>query len=441
MLPKRSARNLANISPLLIDPLVGIIGSIDDIRRRAGGPQFHHIASKACDTSVFVGQANFNHNGGASNNRDIAIAKAIGEGVERYCSAIYDVESLPLFAYNSSKEACVAPEVFALHSNFQYNQNGFPFVTFNRDTPVRWCEGIDLSTNLPIFVPAVMVYSPYLYYQGTGDSPICQNISTGLACHLNKYKSLLSGFLEVIERDSFTLTWQAMCSPPQVRLETLSDANYALIESIERSPSCKVFLLDITMDTGVPTIVATLKFENEGPAFALAASTDLSPENAVRKALEELAHTYRYCSRVMGYPELEEEPGFDNIKTQAQHLQFHANSKNLGASNFLFDSDERKDFDEIKDLSSGDDKKDLSSLVNKINKMGYQCIGIDLTTADIEQTGLSITRSVIPGFNPLFMGHSLRSLDGKRLWSVPQKMGYKGISKETGDNSFPHPFP
>ena len=67
-----------------------------------------------------------------------------------------------------------------------------------------------------------------------------------------------SGICEVIERDAVTLTWQAMISPPRIQVETLSDANYDLVQRFERSGG-EVTLLDITTDVGVPTVMSVLR--------------------------------------------------------------------------------------------------------------------------------------------------------------------------------------
>jgi ribosomal protein S12 methylthiotransferase accessory factor len=39
------------------------------------------------------------------------------------------------------------------------------------------------------------------------------------------------------------------------------------------------------------------------------------------------------------------------------------------------------------------------------------------------------------------MGYGLRSLGGHRLWSVPQALGYPGVTPAGGDNPVPHPYP
>ena len=108
---------------------------------------------------------------------------------------------------------------------------------------------------------------------------------------------------------------------------------------------------------------------------------------------------------------------------------------------FIFKSSERLDFQDIDSLSKGDPHLDLEVLLNKVRGVNKRVLLADLTTPDVSDLGLHVVRAIIPGFHPLFMSHRLRALGGSRLWEVPQKLGYRGITKEMGDNSAPHPYP
>jgi len=110
-------------------------------------------------------------------------------------------------------------------------------------------------------------------------------------------------------------------------------------------------------------------------------------------------------------------------------------------ADFLFISDHLVNFNEIKSLATGDSEEDLSVLVTKVYETNHQILICDLTTPDVEELGFSVVRAIIPGFHPLFMGHGNRALGGSRLWEIPQKLGYKGIIREAGDNPAPHPYP
>jgi ribosomal protein S12 methylthiotransferase accessory factor len=425
----------------VIDPRVGIIRQVEIVPREAGSPDFFHVAGKACDTGAFTRQTNFGATGGASRDLEIAVAKAAGEAIERYCSAIYDFEELPLFPRSSAPFPCAAPGDFALYSSAQYDHPDFPWVRFTDDTPVRWAQGIDAATREPCYVPAAMVFMPYHYYTDTGERPIAQPISTGLACHMGRARSAISGICEVVERDAFTIVWQAGLGCPQLRVETLSDDNYDLVERFERTGSV-VTLLDITTDVGVPTILATLQSEAQPcPALVVAASADLDPEHAVRKSLEELAHTRRYSQQIKTrMPRLEADK-LDDIEDQLDHLNFWCDHANAPRSEFLLRSAARRDFDDLPNLATGNPENDLSTLVERINAVGNRVVLCDLTTPDVADLGCSVTRAVIPGFNPLFMGFLNRVPDSRRLRSVPQTLGLKSAFTDGGDIGLPHPYP
>jgi ribosomal protein S12 methylthiotransferase accessory factor len=438
-----SLRRLIDILPYVVDSRVGIVREVTELPCYAGTPDFFHFYARACNTIAFTRQVNFFDAGGASSDRGLAVAKAIGEAVERYCAAIYDAEQLPLFSREAAPFPCVDPTSFAHYNAEQYASSGFPFVPFGDTTPVRWVPAFDALTFEKTFVPAAKVYAPYIYSLGTGDSPICQSISTGLACHMSLAEAAITGVCEVIERDAVTLTWQAMISPPQLRVETLSDANYDLVERFERT-GCKVTMFDITTDTGVPTVLSALRHQSiEQPALAVAASASLNPEEAVRKSLEELAHTYRYSKEIIfKLPRLEvDAPSHKNVTGQISHLNFWCDHQNIHYAGFLFASKKRLDFDQLPNLASGDARRDLATIARVVETTGHRVLLVDVTTSDVRELGFSVVRAIVPGFHPLALGFDLRARGGRRLYEVPQKLGHKGIILESSDNPIPHPYP
>jgi ribosomal protein S12 methylthiotransferase accessory factor len=427
----------------IIDPKVGIISYLAEVRREPGAPRFFHFASRACDTSWFCRQENFRDGGGAATDRRRAAAKAVGEAIERYSSAIYDIEELPLCAEADAPFDCVAPSEFALYSQAQYDDPGFPWVPFDVDTSVRWTSCIDAVTGRPVHVPAARIYMPYTYYIGTGDAPIDQPISTGLACHMSYELAAVTAICEVVERDAVMLTWQAMLAPPQIRIETLSDENYDLVQRFE-STGASVAMLDITLDHGIPTILSVLRGGAPGAAaLVVAASSSLDPEVAAAKSLEELAHTRRFSqyARTWIAPLEPDPPDYECVADQVTHLAFWADPANTGLADFLFSSSRRVEFDELTSHATGNTEMDLERLISMVSSVGERVLIKDLTSSDVADLGLAVVRAVIPGFHPLHMGFKTRALGGQRLWRVPQRLGYPGISLESGDNPAPHPYP
>ena len=437
-----SAIRLFNILDALVDQSVGIVHDVEELPREAGAPALFYYYARSCNTKALCKQENFGDGGGASLDRGTALAKAVGEAVERYCSAIYDREEFPLASFREAEYSCMDPAEFALHSDAQYAQPAFPFVPFSRDTPVRWLPATELQTGEAIHVPAAMVYVPYIYDEEQGESPICQPISTGLACHCSIEEASISAICEVIERDAFTISWQACLSKPRITIETLSDQNRDLVARFRRTGN-EITMVNMTMDSGVPTIFAAARSNSfEAPALVCAAATHLDPEQAARKCLEEVAHT-RVLAQALksNMPAPISSPAYNQIIDQDRHIRFYGEQKNAELANFLFTSPSSIDFREIDTLSTKDSIHDLRVLTERVHRVGHRVLLVDLTTADVAQLGLSVVRAIIPGFHPLFLGHRVRALGGTRLWSIPQRLGYKGISPSQGDNAAPHPYP
>ncbi len=437
-----SLRRLSDSTDYLVDPHVGIINYVFEQPREAGAPNFFRFVARACNTGAFCRQENFCDSGGASTDRDLALGKAIGEAVERYCAAIYEMEDLPLFSYRSAPFPCVHPSEFALYTADQYAAPGFPFVCFEESTPIRWARAKYVETGEECYVPAAMVFLPYTYFQSSGDSCIVQPISTGLACHMSYAEAAVSAICEVIERDAFTITWQAKLSRRRIRQETLKPAGADLVARFHRTGS-RVFLFDITMDVGVPTILAVERGRSlNAPALTFAASTALDPEEALRRAFEELAHTARYMKHlVTSLPQDWLNVTREGIVDQVGHLSYWSSHKRAEEADFIFSSCDQIAFDDIENQATGDATRDLQVLSDKVSAIGHRVLIADVTSSDIGGIGMSVVRAIVPGFHPLFMGFQYRALGGRRLWEVPAKLGYAGITRETGDNPAPHPYP
>jgi ribosomal protein S12 methylthiotransferase accessory factor len=238
------------------------------------------------------------------------------------------------------------------------------------------------------------------------------------------------------------INWQAMMAMPQIRVETLSDANFDRVARFDRTGH-QVTLFNLTMPEGIPVIMAVARHPAAtSPALVFAAACDPSPEAAVRKAMDELPHTRRYMQQIKrDFRRLVPEPGHGNVTDQPTHLNFWVDHANAHLADFTFASKKRIDFDSIEDISTGNVDTDARVMVDRLAKAGYRVMMTDLTTDDVAEYGFTVFKAVIPGFHPLQMGYRYRSLGGHRLWEAPSKLGQRGIKRETGDNPSPHPFP
>jgi len=253
---------------------------------------------------------------------------------------------------------------------------------------------------------------------------------------------LIGGLCEVIERDSFMISWQARMGRKQIRRDTLSAQNIDLIQRLEAT-GVKITLFDLTMDNRVPAVMAVQTHDaHEMPAISLACSAALDAEEAVRKALEEITHTARWMFYLKSRnPDFDPGPGYQNVSGQEQHLIFWADHARRHLADFIFDNTESISFKEMESHGTGEPTQDLAVLVGLIKDTGHTPLAVDITPPDVAMTGLHVVRALIPGYHPLIMGYPIRALGGERLWSVPQALGYRGIDCKSGDNPIPHPFP
>lgn len=431
-----ASRSILDHWPDLVDPRTGIVREVKELFVDDDEPGFVHYLSFASDTSAFGFLPNFGNNGGVGATARIAIAKALGEAVERYCSALFRYDDLEWAAYSGLGARATDPEAFALYSPAQYAVPGFPWQPFTADTSVAWVPGTSLVTDADVMVPAAFTYVPYHFQRDRGDTPVTQPISTGLACGVSFEDAALSALCEVVERDAFTLTWQAVQRHPRID-ETDLPADLADLIDRYLAVGLAVHLVDITSDVGCPSALAVAEgFSEMSPAVAVAAATHPDLGVAVRKSLEELAHTRKYAAQVMDYlppVPVDVERGHPEVDGQRAHLRFYCPQEAKDAASFLWADERRIQFEDIPRPAG----RDLASLVAAVAATGQDVVAVDLTSADVADLGLSVVRVVVPGFHPLQMGHANRCLGGHRLTQALLAAG-----REPGhDNPYPHPFP
>ena len=329
MIASNATRNeldkILGLWDLLVDPTIGIVRSVDEGPIDNDDPEFFHYYSKSCNTARFSLATNFSENGGVSTNRYIAIAKALGEAVERYCAAIYDLDALPMARYRDMSVKAVHPSCMTIYREDQFKQSGFPWEPFTEDSLVHWTPGLSLVSGEEIWVPAAAVYIPFPYGRSPGVARILQPISSGLACGCSFEDAAISGLSEAVERDAFTITWQAGLSRPRISVASLPNAPTDLVGRFN-SVGIDVELMNITTDIGVPTVLTfALSHATTSPALAVAAATDASPERAVIKSLEERLHTRRYSKqlRIPPPPDVRAHEGHPERQDQSDHVRFY----------------------------------------------------------------------------------------------------------------------
>lgn len=428
----------------LVSDLTGIVNNVWFEELKAGEPPVFLARSRPANVSQLCGQPALNFGDGVSMEPNRALMKAVGESVERYCSAQYDKKSLPLSAFQELGNEAVDPRKFALFDPAQYSEPGFPFAPLTPETPLRWVRGFSLIHEREIFVPAAFVHVPYQFDPPT-EPAINNPISTGLACGSCYASAIYKGIREVLERDAFMISWHNQIAPVRIDLEGDPDPQVRRLTEAMQGFPFQIHAVSITLDIKVPIILVIVSNDTEVPPFTvIGLSADLHPRRALISALEEGYQCLLGMQEAVRLnPDFKPASDFHNVNNLDLHGLAQAVSPELRQSmGFLIESNQEVSIDQIPNLFSESMVQNIQTLANLVKKEGLDIIFVNLTTPDIDEVGFKVIRIVIPGCQPLDVNHNYRHLGGERLYQVPIKIGARNnLPGKHEFNPYPHPFP
>jgi ribosomal protein S12 methylthiotransferase accessory factor len=368
--------------------------------------------------------------------------KAVGESIERYCAALYDPAELVLASFDELEDA-TPPEDYAGFSERQLADPGLGRDAFRRDTQVRWVRGWSLVDDCARWVPAAAVYVPYEY--APGEARIWDMISTGLAAGPTRAAALARGILEGIERDALMVVWHNRLPRPALDLATVDDpALRPLLAALDGLPlAVEAFVLTLDLPATVFLLVAR-SLTPAPPHLVLGLGTDLDPRRALASSLEELLLGI-WGMRVLAArePDYVPAPDFSDFQDLDAHGRAYAVVPSLRENAaFLRAGGDTLTLDELEDRSTSTPLGNLERLVADVSARGYDVVGVDLTTDDVDDAGFAVCRAVVPGLQPLDIKHTRRNLGGRRVYEVPVALGLaERPLREDELNPDPHPFP
>lgn len=425
-----------------VNPRAGLIRRVQEFRVESDDARIYVAATDVARTSRYGSPADcFGGNGGAGLTRELALAAALGETIERYACSVYFHDELVLSPYQNLPGRIVPADTLTFYSPAQYAQPDFPYQPFTISTPIRWVQATDLDDGEPTWYPAELVYVPYRH--GAGEVPIASSVSTGLALAMTPAEATLAGLCEVVERDAVMIMWWNRLSAPEIQI-----AGCAWLERVvaERFtiPGVTFRLFNITTDVGIPSIFCIAEEAHAaGCALACGAAARPDPARAALKALIEAAQTrawVRSLSRRNGPPD--PDVGFGSITSFEDHVRLYSQPSMRRAVDFLTEHGRVVSLSSLPNLETGDAGATLRRCVAALQARGLEPIAIDLTPDDVAEQEIYAIKVAVPGMVELNGSHDLRCLGRARLYTAPVPMGYRDEpSTEAELNPFPHPFP
>ncbi len=384
---------------------------------------------------------------GRSNSYEMSELTAILEGLERYCGIEpRGKRKVVRDSYHNLENQALNPTTVGLHEKDQYEKPHFPFKPFNPDDPMNWVWGYSFLQERPILVPELLAY----YSLGYGEGFVYET-SNGCALGGSLEEAIFHAIMEVVERDSFLLTWYARLPLPRLDLSSANDKELQLmVDRIREVAGYDLHFYNSTMEHGIPSVWAVAKNrKSKGVNLICAAGANPDPVRAVKSAIYELAGMmYRHDEKLeenrQKYEEMLQDPFA--VRTMEDHGMLYGLPEAEERLNFLLDDRRplRTFAEEFKQPPANTDlKDDLQDILNRFRRLNLEVIVVDQTTPITKRNGLFCVKVLIPGMLPMTFGHHLTRVKGlERVLRVPMQLGFKKMPLSFEQlNPYPHPFP
>ncbi|WHY77780.1 TOMM precursor leader peptide-binding protein [Neobacillus sp. WH10] len=384
---------------------------------------------------------------GRSNSYELSELTAILEGLERYCGIEpRGKRTVVRDSYHNLKQNALNPARVGLHEKEQYAKPHFPFKPFHPDDPMNWVWGYSFLQERPILVPELLAY----YSLGYGEGFVYET-SNGCALGGSFEEAIFHAIMEVVERDSFLLTWYAKLRLPRLDLSSANDKELQLmVDRIREVAGYDLYFFNSTMEHAIPSVWAVAKNRrSKGVNLICAAGANPDPVGAVKSAIYELAGMMVRHDEILEENQQKYEHMLQNpfaVRTMEDHGLLYGLREAEERLSFLLDDQRplRTFAEEFKEPSANTDlKEDLQDILQKFRRLDLEVIVVDQTTPITKRNGLFCVKVLIPGMLPMTFGHHLTRVKGlERVLRVPMKLGFmkQPLSYEQL-NPYPHPFP
>ncbi|MGG3623269.1 TOMM precursor leader peptide-binding protein [Bacillus gobiensis] len=384
---------------------------------------------------------------GRTHTYAVSEVTAILEGLERSCGlAARGKRTVVHDSFSNLKDQALNPVKVGVHTKEQYAQHDFPFKPFNPNRPINWVWGYSLLQERPILVPELLAY----YSLGCGHGFVYET-SNGCALGGSLEEAIFHGVLEIVERDSFLLTWYAQLPLPRIDLYSANDEElHLMVDRVRAVAGYDLYLFNSTMENGIPSVWVMAKNRKEkGLNIICAAGAHLDPVRAVKSAIHELAGMMltlddKLESNQEEYVSMLQDSSL--VRKMDDHGMLYGLPQAEERLQFLLDDNRpMRTFEEEFNWKGKhtDLTADLQDVLQKFRRLNLDVIVVNQTTSETIRNGLHCVKVLIPGMLPMTFGHHLTRVTGlERVLRVPWELGYAKQPLTIEElNPYPHPFP
>lgn len=381
-----------------------------------------------------------------------AMWKAVGECQERFLWRYHDFYSkqTKTCSYTALGKSAIDPQSLAGFSSAQKEAHHM-VLGINADTSLAWLPTKILADpdnqRHTKWCPVQLVSNHYarqhVRFPSKTDSqrePLLRwCVTTGLASGSNETDAIVSGILELIERDAFMINYLNRLSPPRLDMSDLAtqDQEIAdLLTEFERY-QLDVDIVRLATDFSVTVLLGIIRDRTQnGPAITVAASADFNLKTAILDTLAETL-SVRRMARTLSL-----QPDFSKPHTFGQHdrIAYWAAEEQRHKLDFFLHGPVEKN--RLPKDSSAKTLRhslaELQTLQKDFRAKKYGLYIADLSSSARLSSGIATVNVISPELHPLHLEESIPYHYSERLVSMPVSCGYTPAEKLYLE---PHPFP
>ncbi|MEU3947750.1 TOMM precursor leader peptide-binding protein [Streptomyces sp. NPDC029526] len=375
------------------------------------------------------------------------------EGLERYAGMRARGRAVTLTAtLDELGPDAVDPRQTGLYTDAFHRAN--PWVPpFAPDRPVPWVWGWSLRDGRARPVPEILAY----YHKPGIEHRFVQESSNGCASGGSLEEAVLSGLMEVLERDAFLLAWHGRQPLPEIDPATSTEPRTRFMVERMALYGYRARFFDTRITFPVPVVTGVAERFDGGPArMCFGAGASLDPEAALAAALCEIATDsvqllQRFRRDEAAYRAMAAD--FTRITSLHDHPLVYAVPEMGRFADFLLRPAPGTRAVEPREVASlrwdradgtgPDVRDDLLAAVEAVTEAGFDVVVVDQTAPEQRALGLHTVKVLVPGLLPLDFGWSRqRARHLPRMFTALREAGLRPDDLTPADlNPGPHPFP
>ncbi len=413
-------------------------------RARADMPRRHSVRlAPRENTSDTDGRSVARHGFGSAASAEESMSRAVGEVLERYFLTAYrraDLREASFRQVNSGWTRVL--DIFSLNDFLPRQKEAAPALIRSDEKPLTWVEGREAGSGAQALVPAQLVYWNYKFRNG--EMVLLEPNTNGGAGHFSRDEAVLSGLLELIQRDGFLIFWLNAISPKRIDASTIVDGELKNFLLYLRRYRLDAHFLNTTTDIGVPSCACALIdwALPGGPLITVGGAAGFSLKELLMQSAGEALAVHNAISARPAFllPE-GYRPFTDRVVGRNERLALWRGEEMYERFRFFIEGP-RQSFEGFMGEAQwhATPAKRLAYVLKRLRALGpgYEAYYCEVRHPLLATLGYHVVKTIVPRLVPLYLREHMAPLAAPRLREVPEQLGY---APATEYNPWPHPFP